>query len=437
MKKILLSILLGLVSIGAFAGEMGLVVTLSNPVVLTGGRQTNYIRVGLTGFAMAAKTDRPQVNAALVLDVSGSMSGEKMQQSVQAAHTAIDMLKNGDVLSIVAYSDYARVVIPATVITSWNREQFHSAVNRLEADGSTALFDGVSLGAQELARHYSPQKVNRVILLSDGQANVGPSSPYELGNLGEVLRRQGITVSTIGLGNDYNADLMYELAARSDGNHVFVESPRMLASIFEKEFSSLMAVVAQNVEIIINCAAGVKPVRVLNRDGEIRGSQIVLNLNQVYSEQEQYVIIEVEMEPGRAGEQRDAAGVSVNYLNMESKKKSQIGGAVKVSFTEAPQEVAAKKDKETLADVTLQIATQQNLEAVRLRDEGKIQEAEELLFQNADMLQEAAEDYDAPALGVYAEQNRDDAAGVTGSDWEKSKKQMRESQHSNATQQIY
>ena len=68
------------------------------------------------------------------------MSGEKIRQAKQAAHTAVDMLRDGDVLSIVAYADSAWVVLPSTVLTRWNRNQFHNAINRLQADGSTALF---------------------------------------------------------------------------------------------------------------------------------------------------------------------------------------------------------------------------------------------------------------------------------------------------------
>lgn len=436
MKKMMLFLILGLTALGAFAAEMGLAVTLSNPVVLASGNQTNYIRVGLTGFEPVAAR-RPQVNVAVVMDVSGSMSGEKMDQAIQAAHAAIDMLRPGDYLSIIAYSDSARVVMPATELTSSNRSRFHSAVSTLEADGSTALFDGVSLGSRELARFNNGQRVSRVILLSDGQANVGPQSPNELGNLGEVLRRQGISVTTIGLGSGYNADLMYQLAARSDGNHVFVETPRMLASIFEKEFSTLLAVVASQVEIQVDCGPGVKPVRILNRQGEIRGSEVVLNLNQVYGGQEQYVIIEVEMEPGHPGEARQAADVSVSYLNLESRKKSRVDGDVRVSFTEAPQEVTDNRDKKTLTDVTLQIATDQNDRAIQLREEGKMEEAELILYENAEMLKEASIDLEAPALELYAEENLEDASAVTGEDWEDQKKRMRESQHTNKVQQNY
>jgi Ca-activated chloride channel family protein len=437
MKTRFLVILMLLLTAALFAEQILVDVTLSNPVLLDTGRQTNYLRVGLTGFEIEDKGERPPVNAALVIDCSGSMGGEKIRQAKQAGHTAVDMLRDGDVISIIAYSDSAWLVLPATVLTRWNRNQFHNAINRLQAGGSTALFAGVSMGSRELDYYISQNRVNRVILLSDGLANVGPDSPGELGDYGEILKRKGISVTTIGLGNGYNADLMYELAARSDGNHSFVEHPSQLAGIFEKEFESLMAVVAQDVEVRISCGPGIRPIRVINRNGEIYDNDVVINMNQIYSRQEQYVIIEVAVDPGAAGEKRNAAEVSVNYMNMKSKNVDTVNDNVAIAFAKTDNEVKKNMDKKTSADVTLQIATDRNEEALKLRDEGQIEEAEQMLNENALFLEESATELDSEELLDYATQNYKDAEGVTSDDWEKEKKSMRETQNKNRSQQIY
>ena len=113
--------------------------------------------------------------------------------------------------------------------------------------------------------------MNRVILLSDGQANVGPKSATELGELGMSLGKEGISVTTIGLGAGYNEDLMANLAGYSDGNHAFVENAEDLVRIFNYEFGDVLSVVAQDLVIRIQLMDGVRPMRLLGRDGEILG----------------------------------------------------------------------------------------------------------------------------------------------------------------------
>src|SRR5690606_7337943 len=121
-------------------------------------------------------------------------------------------------------------------------------------------------------RHSEDRRfVNRVILLSDGLANVGPSSPEELGRLGTALVRDGISVTTIGLGLGFNEDLMTRLARCSDGNTYFVEHSGDLPGIFASELGDVLNVVARQVTIEIEFPSGVRPLNFVGRDGMIRG----------------------------------------------------------------------------------------------------------------------------------------------------------------------
>ncbi|MCP4121228.1 MAG: VWA domain-containing protein, partial [Bacteroidetes bacterium] len=209
-------------------------------------------------------------------------------------------LDENDILSIITYSDYVEVLVPATKVS--DKRYLKRQIATIQAGGSTALFAGVSKGADEIEKFFDENKVNRVILLSDGLANVGPESPAALGKLGSSLRRIGISVTTIGLGLGYNEDLMVRLAQESDGNHAFVENSRDLARIFEFEFGDILSVVAQNVEIEINCAKGVKPIRVLGRDADVIGNKVYTSLNQIYSNQEKYFLLEIETDSFTDGE---------------------------------------------------------------------------------------------------------------------------------------
>jgi Ca-activated chloride channel family protein len=267
-----------------------------------------------------------------------------------------------------------------------------------------------------------------VILLSDGLANVGPSSPSELGNLGRSLVRDGIAVTTIGLGLGYNEDLMTRLAYNSDGNHYFAESARQLASIFDSELGDVLSVVAQEVITEIECAPGIRPVRILGREGEISGQNVKVYLNQLYSAHEKYVLLEVEVPSHRDGEELQLADVRVRYDNMQTRERDALEQGVKAQFSRSAELVQKNEDKDVMISVVEQVATEKNEEATQLRDEGKIEEAQELLQDNAAYLERNAQAYQAPQLQSLGEQNRQDADAVDDADWNRQRKVMREKQ---------
>jgi Ca-activated chloride channel family protein len=225
----------------AAAASVALDVQMSSPKMLAGARQKAYVRIVLTGLD-AGWEKRAPVNVAIVLDRSGSMSGRKIEEAKRAAIMAIERLRDDDIVSVVTYQSTGNVLVPATKLH--DREAVRAAIRRIRAGGNTALFAGVSKGARELRKFLDRNRVNTLLLLSDGLANVGPSSPGELAQLGASLGREGIAVTTIGLGLRYNEDLMTRLAMASDGNHFFVEDERDLEAAFATEFSDAVPVSA-------------------------------------------------------------------------------------------------------------------------------------------------------------------------------------------------
>ncbi len=256
------------------ADQLKLNVALGHAVLKADQKQTDYLRVALRGFKLRNERERTPVNVAIVIDRSGSMQGEKIRKAKEAAIMAVRRLTSRDIASVITYSDTAHVLVPATKLT--NKEPVIAALRGLQAGGSTALFAGVSIGAGELRKFLDRKRVNRIILLSDGIANVGPSSPAELSDLGASLIKESISVTTIGLGSGYNEDLMSKLAQKSDGNHYFAENATDLARVFNGELGDVLSVVAQEVLIKIQCAEGIRPVRVLGRDANITGQLVTV-----------------------------------------------------------------------------------------------------------------------------------------------------------------
>lgn len=408
--------------------------SLATPVVQAGKAQTAFLKVALTGFELASQGDRPLANVAIVIDKSGSMSGERIERAKEAATMAVNGLGSNDIVAILAFDNTVDVVVPATKVS--DKSRIAQAIANIRVAGGTGLFAGVSKGAAEVHKFLDKTRVNRVILLSDGQANIGPSSPAELGQLGAMLARQGISVTTIGLGTDYNEDLMTQLAANSDGNHAFVENSRDLARIFQREFGDVGSVVAQEVELTIRLKHGIRPLRILGREGEITDGVVRLRMNQLYSQQEKYVVLEVEVPAGKAGAQIDLAAVDVSYLNMHSKSKDNLSRTVAVSFSASTEAVAKATDKKVMESAVQQVSNEMSKEALRLRDSGKVDEAKQVMKANTSYLADKAVSLGsasapAPALAAMEAESRSQATKLDSKDnaeWNVSRKKMKEDQ---------
>src|SRR3954451_8548869 len=210
----------------------------------------------------ARKSDdarRSPMNLSVVLDRSGSMEGAKLEKARQAAAMAVDKLGDDDIFSLVTYDDQTDLLIPPERVGGRDhREELKARIHRIQAGGSTALHAGVVLGAKQVRSFFAKERVNRVILLSDGIANVGPSSSSDLARLGRELRSEGIAVSTIGLGDDYNEDLMTALAEASNANYYYVKDAEKLPDVFRQELGSARSLLARGVTIRINAPDGVR-----------------------------------------------------------------------------------------------------------------------------------------------------------------------------------
>ncbi len=435
MKRAMLMVVLSALWVSAPAATVRLEAELGKPLLLADRVQTTHLKVGLSGLAEGAVRQRTPVNVAIVLDKSGSMSGGKIRQAKEAARLAVDRLSADDIVSVVAYDDQVEVLVPATKVSE--SAPILAAIDRLRAGGSTALFAGVSKGAKEVRKFQDPDRVNRVILLSDGLANVGPSSPAELGSLGASLGREGIAVTTVGLGLGYNEDLMTRLAGNSDGNHAFAENASDLVRIFDQELDDVLSVVAQEVDVTIICAPGVKPLRVLGRPAEIHGQTVRTTLNQLYDRQQKYLLIEVEVPATPADRSRDVAQVDVAYANTLTRSKERVSGEVVAHFTPSKARVDQAINVPVVKEAVKQIAVERSKEAVLLRDKGRKEEARKLLEGNAAYLRQEAKKLQAPELDSLGAQNESAASKLDAGEWAKQRKSLRRDQYRLETQQSY
>ncbi|KNC94194.1 vWA domain-containing protein [Trabulsiella odontotermitis] len=390
LKHLFTSLALGLLvmTTGANAQEPAQKVAikseLASPVVLENTQDKNYLKVSLVGFPLNASKRSP-INLALVIDRSGSMGGDRIEQAKEAAVMAVNTLSSQDTLSVVIYDDVVDVIVPPAKVG--NKQTLISQIReRVTARGGTALFAGVSRGIKEASQYLKKEQVNRIILLSDGQANVGPSSTGELAELGKIAARKGIAITTMGIGDGYNEDLMAAIAQYSDGNHVFVQNTSDLEKAFAHEFGDVMSVVAQDVVVEIKVADNVKPLRLLGREGEIRGDTVTVKLNQLYANQEKYVMLEVLPAKGSAAQRKPLADVNVSYDNLATKQKDRWDEKLAMRYTASASEVQKEQVEDVVVDSAIQKSAIENERALELIDEGKMEEAKAVLRESSDAL---------------------------------------------------
>lgn len=351
--------------------------------VMKGGqKQRNYLRIGLNGCERKP-TERTPVNVAFVIDRSGSMQGARIAQAREAAAAAIRRLDKNDIASVVVFDNKIDVLVQAQPVDG--HAAFVDRIRQVTARGSTAIHGGVIEGAQQVRHNLDSRRLNRVVLLSDGQANVGPRRPEDFAKLGRDLLQQGISVSTIGLGLQYNEDLMLALARASDGNHSFVGETTDLVQVFNKEFDDVLASCAQTVSIDVDLAPGVRVVRALSRDGKIEGQSAQFQLNQVYAATEHYVLMEVEVDQSVAGDSStdvDLGRVRVSYTAAQDGARQTIESPVRARFSQSQGEVAAGRDNAVIESVVEQSVRARTAAAITLSDQGRHGEAQALFRQN-------------------------------------------------------
>jgi len=404
---------------GAHAQQVRVETALDHAVLKANDKQTAYLRVALTGFETPNDKARAPLNVAIVIDKSGSMQGNKIAQAKEAAKAALSQMREDDIVAIVAYDDTVEVLVPATKVS--DRETIIRGIDRLSPGGMTALFGGVVKGASEVRKFLGRERVNRVILLSDGVANVGPSSPRDLAQLGATLGREGIAVTTVGLGLGYNEDLMVQLALASGGQHVFIEHERQLAQVFREGFGNLSSIVAKEVVVKIRLAEELRAVRVLGRDADIVGNSVTVQMPAIYARQLDDLVLEIETRP-LSPRTLQVATIEVTYHNVISRAADRISTTLTAEVSDELGAWEGSESRDVMVAVIERLANERSRLAVELRDKGQTDEARRMLETNARELREGAARYKSKTLDKLAKEYDRDSENVEGESWNRQRK---------------
>jgi len=363
-------------------------ILLDREKVPTGKKTKLLLLVRVTGEEQQPADQALPVNLSLVIDRSGSMQGEKLQYVKLAARELAQRLRASDTISVVSYDD--RIEVPFPPAPASQRERVLQAVDSLTARNMTNLSGGWFKGCELVEQNKADGQVNRVILLSDGLANRGICDLERLRTVARDKRALGITTTTMGVGMDFNEDLMRAMAVEGGGAYYFIDNPDQAPQIFQEELADLNAVVGQNLAITLEIAKTVRAVRQLN--SYPASGQLAYQLGEIFGGETRTQVFELTVGPLPDG--KTALGtvhMCCDALTAEGVDRVEQQLELQVSTAAASELENLAANEVVVRAALLQKAARAREKSVEVADARKFDEA-------ARVLREAAEEIQASGI---------------------------------------
>jgi Ca-activated chloride channel family protein len=271
-------------------------ITFDRTIVPLVGSEVVHLLVELKA-PPAPDSERQPLDVVLVLDKSGSMSGDPLRSVKAASEHFLRLAGPADRVGVVVFDDTTELVLE---LSSHDPDLAAARIKQITTGGSTNLSGGWLKGIEMLEASPRPEALRRVIILTDGQANVGETDPDRLASIAAAARSRSITTTTIGFGDRYDERLLAIIADAGTGNDYWCAGPDHAPQIFNDEFEGLASTVAQNVSVELRPAAGVLGMRVLNEfpiTQVVGGMQVALG--DAYGSELRRVVAELLLPPVR------------------------------------------------------------------------------------------------------------------------------------------
>lgn len=401
------------------ATALNLTADLERTRLLQAGGKT-YLQVGLQGIKKEAPR-RPPLNVALVLDRSGSMADEgKLEFVKQAAKKFIEGLNRQDTLALVVYDDTVLVPAPAAPVT--RKAHLKQIIGNLTPGGGTNIYEGLQRGYREVGKHARREAVNVVLLMSDGQVTVGIQDPYAFRSLASQHFDHDITTTTIGVGLDYNEDLMLSLAQAGHGNYHFIKDGNSIDRILQQELQELTHLIAKALKVHIVLDKDVDLLKVFGsaplseeERKAVRTEEKKID-RKVYEElgiapdrqkdrepglkmfiphfflgDSHVIMLEIKVPPGRGT--RHVADVSLQYKDLVFRQNREPKVAVHVSYTDRRADMIASIQRPVKKNLLGFQTGEALMAAARLIEAGRTAEAAKAINEQMTLLGVAAREW--------------------------------------------
>lgn len=358
--------------------------SLGNKAWLRGRPGETFVLLEVRAESAGRAAVRAPVNLAIVIDRSGSMKGRRIQNAMLGASAAVDRLHDSDVVSVITFDTATQVVVPPTVIDAGSRASIEAGIRRIALGGDTCISCGIEQGMIELDR--TRDRVSRLIVLSDGDANAGIRDVPGFRSLAQRARDRGISVTTVGVNVDYNERILGAIAEESNGQHYFVEDERALSRAFAEEAEALTSTIAEGVEVAIDLAPAVELDRVFDRSFRRADRRITVPLGTFTKGEVKTVLLKVRASAASDGA---VAAIELAYRDRVSGEPARASGKLSARLTDDPAEAGA-------VDAVVEARRQRSetaaalVEANQLFTQGRIEDARRKLDAEVDRVRAAA-----------------------------------------------
>jgi Ca-activated chloride channel homolog len=373
--------------------------------ILQGSSGQTFALLEITGQGEGAPAVTSKSDLSIVIDRSGSMRGTRIRNALSAATKAVQHLREGDTVSVVAFDQRSEVVVPRTPINETTRAIVLRRIDGIGLGGDTCISCGITDGLSQLGRSLSA--TSRMILLSDGDANRGLRDVTAFRSLGAAARSQGVTITTIGVDVDFNEKLLAAVSSESNGRMLFVENDGALDRAFEEETNRLTTALASNAEVTIDLPEGVDLIRVYDRTFQREGRSLRVPIGSLNKGDVRTVLLELRADTRETGP-LTLANVKMTYRDLATDREGECRGTLRIDRTDDSAAVSAL-DPLVLSRLQRVETASVLREVNQLVESGKADEARRRLEKSSSKLATLAEGA-ATATGASGAQVRKDLA---------------------------
>jgi Ca-activated chloride channel family protein len=394
---------------------------VSQGAVLSNGTRRLLAELRLTAAEDAeTAAERQPVALSVVLDVSGSMHGDKIEQAKNAVRQLVERMRDEDHVSLTTYDHETYVIQPLARVGSV-RHELYGRIAAIHPGGGTVIPQALTAGARAL--DGAPEHlVRRVVLLSDGLDGSGQSVEMVTSQIRQ-RSGQGLSTSSLGIGVDYDERFMTSVADAGRGNYEFLASGEQLQAFLRRELDQASTTVVDRVATLITLPTGVRVARTLGNESTGTTGQVRVPFGPIPAGGSRRAVLELEVAAGAPGA-IGSLGATVDYRTVADSEIHQIGGAaLALAVVGSEAEVAATRNEEVYAETWAVLIDAEQKDAVEAWRSGDVARAQSIAQQNVRQLRavQAAAPSAAPRLegvvaGVEAEEAAFEAYGAGSAD---------------------
>ncbi|MCL2789065.1 MAG: VWA domain-containing protein [Desulfobulbus sp.] len=355
---------------------------------------TVTVLVAIDTPAIQTADKRPPVAVSLVIDRSGSMEdAKKLDYAKKAGKTLIKSLGPDDQFALTIYNDRVQALYPMAKVT--DKEKLFRLIDSITADATTFLSGGLEEGINQL-KGMGKEGPCRVILLSDGLANRGVTQAEQVAAIGANAKNKGITVTTVGLGLDFNEDLMQLLAQRSGGQYYYVKDSEDLPAMFTQELNLTAALFTRNLKAVFIPHGKVSDVKVYGYSNAVKDQATDIEMSDLSSGEQRQILLSMQVKPEAAAGEQKLGALRLSYVDPAEGDTRTVDLPVELKIiadeNARKEETAKQRDaiQQVRDEAILLEAEQAHVTAINELEKGNVTAARKILLEQKSVLAQAA-----------------------------------------------